>query len=240
MILKPSLSFTGQREYRWQGLEVPAMMGKRRGTAQIATAPPTGCAAGNRHKNLLFSQLDFAVWRPSAVRHSKILEAKCDAADKVCSASCGGWRGGCQAGPKGNVLLSATDRFKFECGVKAFNSGALSKYICQNNQCVPSATGEGVSQSKCKEVCIPPAIAAVEPVARSTSTSNISDLFRVPAFLSLLRARRVTATCLGEGEKCGLTEHHCCLGLGCGCPVTTPPAHPQKRRSKISTPAAFT
>jgi hypothetical protein len=33
MILKPSLSFAGPREYRWQGLEVPAMMGKRRGTA---------------------------------------------------------------------------------------------------------------------------------------------------------------------------------------------------------------
>ena len=57
MILKPSLSFAGPREYRWQGLEVPVMMGKRRGTAQIATASPTGCAASNRHKNLLFSQL---------------------------------------------------------------------------------------------------------------------------------------------------------------------------------------
>ena len=33
------------------------MMGKRRGTAQIATASPAGCAASNRHKNLLFSQL---------------------------------------------------------------------------------------------------------------------------------------------------------------------------------------
>ena len=52
-----SLSFAGPHEYRWQGLEVPVMMGKRRGTAQIATAPPAGCAAGNRHKNLLFSQL---------------------------------------------------------------------------------------------------------------------------------------------------------------------------------------
>ena len=38
MILKPSLSFAGPREYRWQGLEVPVMMGKRRGTAQITTA----------------------------------------------------------------------------------------------------------------------------------------------------------------------------------------------------------
>jgi hypothetical protein len=58
MILKPSLSFAGPREYRWQGLEVPAIMRKRRGTAQIATASPAGCATGNRHKNLLFSQLD--------------------------------------------------------------------------------------------------------------------------------------------------------------------------------------
>ena len=57
MILKPSLSFAGPRECRWQGLEVPVMMGKRRGTAQIATASPAGCAASNRHKNLLFSQL---------------------------------------------------------------------------------------------------------------------------------------------------------------------------------------
>jgi hypothetical protein len=45
MILKPSLSFAGPREYRWQGLEVPAMMGKRRGTAQIATASREVCAA---------------------------------------------------------------------------------------------------------------------------------------------------------------------------------------------------
>ena len=57
MILKPSLSFAGPREYRWQGLEVPVMMVKRRGTAQIATASLEVCAAGNRHKNLLFSQL---------------------------------------------------------------------------------------------------------------------------------------------------------------------------------------
>ncbi len=58
MILKPSLSFAGPREYRWQGLEVPVMMGKRRGTAQIATASlGAGCAASYRHKNLLFSQL---------------------------------------------------------------------------------------------------------------------------------------------------------------------------------------
>ena len=57
MMLKPSLSFAGPREYRWQGLEVPVMMDKRRGTAQIITASPTGCAASDRHKNLLFSQL---------------------------------------------------------------------------------------------------------------------------------------------------------------------------------------
>ena len=57
MILNLSLSFAGPREYRWQGLEVPAMMGKRRGTAQIATASLGVCAASNRHKNLLFSQL---------------------------------------------------------------------------------------------------------------------------------------------------------------------------------------
>ena len=37
-VLKSSLSFAGPREHRWQGLEVPAMMGKRRGTAQITTA----------------------------------------------------------------------------------------------------------------------------------------------------------------------------------------------------------
>ena len=57
MILKPSLSFAGPREYRWQGLEVPVMMGKRRATTQIMTASPAGCAACNRHKNLLFLQL---------------------------------------------------------------------------------------------------------------------------------------------------------------------------------------
>jgi hypothetical protein len=38
MILTPSLSFAGPLDYRWQGLEAPVMMGKRRGTAQIATA----------------------------------------------------------------------------------------------------------------------------------------------------------------------------------------------------------
>ena len=56
-MLKPSLSFAGPREYRWQGLEVPVMMGKRRGTAQIATASLGVCATSNRHKSLLFSQL---------------------------------------------------------------------------------------------------------------------------------------------------------------------------------------
>jgi hypothetical protein len=57
MILNPCLSFAGPREYRWQGLQLPAMMGKRRGTAQLATASLEVCAASNRHKNLLFSQL---------------------------------------------------------------------------------------------------------------------------------------------------------------------------------------
>jgi hypothetical protein len=37
MMLKPSLSFAGLRVCRWQGLEVPVMMGKRRGTAQVVT-----------------------------------------------------------------------------------------------------------------------------------------------------------------------------------------------------------
>jgi hypothetical protein len=64
MMLKPSLSFAGPREYRWQGLEVPVMMGKRRGTAQIATASPAGRAASNRHKNLLFSQLARSLCTP--------------------------------------------------------------------------------------------------------------------------------------------------------------------------------
>ena len=65
MILKPSLSFAGPREYRWQGLEVPVMMGKRRGTAQIATASLAGCAASNRHKNSPTSPgTDDEVWDP--------------------------------------------------------------------------------------------------------------------------------------------------------------------------------
>jgi hypothetical protein len=57
MMLKPSLSFAGPREHRWQGLEVPAMMGNCRGAAQIAAASLGVCAASNRHENLLFSQL---------------------------------------------------------------------------------------------------------------------------------------------------------------------------------------
>jgi hypothetical protein len=64
MILKPSLSIAGPREYRWQGLEVPAMMRKRRGTTQIATASPAGCAPSNRHTNLLFSQIDRSLCTP--------------------------------------------------------------------------------------------------------------------------------------------------------------------------------
>jgi hypothetical protein len=50
-LLSVCLSFC---EYRWQGLEVPVMVGKRRGTAQIATASREVCAASYRHKNLLF------------------------------------------------------------------------------------------------------------------------------------------------------------------------------------------
>jgi hypothetical protein len=57
MILKPSLCLAGPRECRWQGLKVPVMMGKRRGTAQITTASLGICATSYRHKNLLFSQL---------------------------------------------------------------------------------------------------------------------------------------------------------------------------------------
>ena len=64
MILKPSLSFAGPREYRWQGLEVPVMMGKRRGTEKIATASLGVCATSNRHKNLLFSQLAHLLFTP--------------------------------------------------------------------------------------------------------------------------------------------------------------------------------
>jgi hypothetical protein len=44
------LSFAGPREYRWQGPEVPAMMGKCHCTAQIITASPAGCATSNRTK----------------------------------------------------------------------------------------------------------------------------------------------------------------------------------------------
>ena len=65
MILKPSLSFAGPREYRWQGLEVPAMMGKRRGAAQIITVSLGVCAASYRHENLLFSTRSLAVYSRS-------------------------------------------------------------------------------------------------------------------------------------------------------------------------------
>ena len=64
-VLKSCLSFAGPREYRWQGLEVPAMMGKRRGAAQIATAPLRFCATSNRHKKLLFSTRSLAVYTRS-------------------------------------------------------------------------------------------------------------------------------------------------------------------------------
>ena len=65
-VLKSCLSFAGPREYRWQGLKVPAMMGKRRGTAQIATASLGVCAASNRHKNLLlFATRSLAVYSRS-------------------------------------------------------------------------------------------------------------------------------------------------------------------------------
>jgi hypothetical protein len=74
MILKPSLSFAGPREYRWQGLEVPVMMGKRRGTAQIAAASPAGCAASNRHKNQLFSQLARSFSQPAIEEVSSLRE----------------------------------------------------------------------------------------------------------------------------------------------------------------------
>jgi hypothetical protein len=40
------------------------MMRKRRGTAQIATASLEVCAASNRHKNLLFSQLARSLCTP--------------------------------------------------------------------------------------------------------------------------------------------------------------------------------
>ena len=67
MMLKPSLSFAGPREYRWQGLEVPVMMGKRRGTAQIATASLGVCAPSNRHESLLFSTRSLAVYTRSNI-----------------------------------------------------------------------------------------------------------------------------------------------------------------------------
>jgi hypothetical protein len=64
MILKPSLSFAGPREYRWQGLEAPAMMAKRRGTAQIATASPAGRLRSQQSKRnpALFATRSLAVY----------------------------------------------------------------------------------------------------------------------------------------------------------------------------------
>jgi hypothetical protein len=47
-VLESSLSFAGPRECRWQGLEVPAMMAKRRGTDQITTA-----SAGSLRSHLI-------------------------------------------------------------------------------------------------------------------------------------------------------------------------------------------
>jgi hypothetical protein len=62
MMLKPSLSFAGRREYRWQGLEVPVMMGKRRGTAQIATASAGSLRSQqSTHNPALFATLSGAV-----------------------------------------------------------------------------------------------------------------------------------------------------------------------------------
>jgi hypothetical protein len=57
MILKPSLSFAGPREYRWQGLDLTVSFGLSRCTAQIKTASLGVCATSNRHENLHFSQL---------------------------------------------------------------------------------------------------------------------------------------------------------------------------------------
>ena len=63
MILKPSLSFAGPREYRWQGLEVPVMMGKRRGAGSNRNA-----AAGSlrsqqsTQKPALFATRSLAVY----------------------------------------------------------------------------------------------------------------------------------------------------------------------------------
>ena len=42
MILKPSLSFAGPREYRWQGLEVPVMM-------EVHCTPPLQCMLSRSH-----------------------------------------------------------------------------------------------------------------------------------------------------------------------------------------------
>jgi hypothetical protein len=63
MILKPSLSFAGPREYRWQGLEVSVMMGKRRGTAQIKTASAGSLRSQqSTQKPALFATRSLAVY----------------------------------------------------------------------------------------------------------------------------------------------------------------------------------
>lgn len=110
----------------------------------------TGTPFSLRDGKSAFKEYEETIF-PTAI--SPVFDATCDDTNKVCSASCGGWCGGCNAGPKHNVLLSVSDRFKFECGVKAYNSGALFKYVCKGSQCVVSPTGEGISQSECNEVC---------------------------------------------------------------------------------------
>ena len=67
-VQESSLSFAGPREYRWQGLDVPVMMGKRRGTETITTASPGVCATSYQHKNLLFSTRSLAVYQQ--VKHA--------------------------------------------------------------------------------------------------------------------------------------------------------------------------
>jgi hypothetical protein len=67
MILKPSLSFAGPREYRWQGLEVPAMMGKRRGTAQITTAVFAFCAGPTKTQYKQLKHIDLVRLRVSSI-----------------------------------------------------------------------------------------------------------------------------------------------------------------------------
>ena len=63
-VLKSSLSFAGPREYRWQGLEVPAMMGKRRGTARITTASPRALRSQlSTQKPALRNSIARSVWQ---------------------------------------------------------------------------------------------------------------------------------------------------------------------------------